>query len=234
MCDCHLKWLAELVLIRPSLDISDAKCFPVRKRSKRTELMSRQQKLIDLSVEKHFKCSPSEDSDKEVVNRCPQHCTCEQTVVDCSNRQLKDMPKDVPIFATELRLNDNHIQRIRNNGLFKRSNALVKLDLRNNQIVDIEDQAFNGLHSLNDLLLTDNKLKQLRSDMFLGLKNLTHLRIEHNFVEELPNKVFEHMKRVSKIDLSKNNITDIASDAFRGLTSLTSLYVMQRGFTASQ
>ena len=68
------------------------------------------------------------------------------------------MPKDVPIFATELRLNDNQIQKIRNTGLFKKSKYLVKLDLRNNKIHDIEDEAFNGLNALNDSFLMDNKL----------------------------------------------------------------------------
>ena len=199
--------------MRPTLDATDAYCEQ-QKRSKRNT----KKKFIEISAER-LTCKVG----KEHGKRCPIECSCDGTVVDCSNRGLKDMPKDVPIFATELRLNDNQIQKIRNTGLFKRSKHLVKLDLRNNQIHDIEDEAFNGLNALNDLLLTDNKLKQLRPEMLFGLKNLTTIRIEQNFIEELPNKMFSSLKRLNKIDLSKNNITLIGHDAFTGLKSLTSL-----------
>ncbi|CAG2115505.1 unnamed protein product, partial [Medioppia subpectinata] len=110
-----------------------------------------------------------------VDTKCPDNCVCDGTVVDCSKRALKDIPNDIPTFATELRLNDNNIYKIRNTGLFKKLGHLIKLDLRNNEIADIEDGSFVGANVLNDLLITQNKLRQIRPKMFAGLKNMTNL-----------------------------------------------------------
>lgn len=33
---------------------------------------------------------------------CPAACSCDQTVVDCSGRGLKEIPRDIPLYTTEL------------------------------------------------------------------------------------------------------------------------------------
>lgn len=33
---------------------------------------------------------------------CPSNCSCEGTIVDCSGRLLTEIPKDIPIYTTEL------------------------------------------------------------------------------------------------------------------------------------
>lgn len=33
---------------------------------------------------------------------CPLNCSCEGTIVDCSGRSLTEIPKDIPIYTTEL------------------------------------------------------------------------------------------------------------------------------------
>lgn len=33
---------------------------------------------------------------------CPSNCSCDGTVVDCSGRLLNEIPKDIPIYTTEL------------------------------------------------------------------------------------------------------------------------------------
>lgn len=40
---------------------------------------------------------------------CPSGCSCDGTRVDCSRRSLKEIPKDIPLYTTELILNDNEI-----------------------------------------------------------------------------------------------------------------------------
>lgn len=34
--------------------------------------------------------------------QCPKACVCQGTVVDCSGRKLKQIPTDLPAYATEL------------------------------------------------------------------------------------------------------------------------------------
>ena len=33
---------------------------------------------------------------------CPAVCHCERTTVDCSGRGLKEIPRDIPLYTTEL------------------------------------------------------------------------------------------------------------------------------------
>lgn len=33
---------------------------------------------------------------------CPAQCQCDGTVVDCSGRSLKEIPRDIPLHTTEL------------------------------------------------------------------------------------------------------------------------------------
>ena len=41
--------------------------------------------------------SPCEDDPS-----CPPECSCKGTIVDCSNKGLKDIPKELPLYTTEL------------------------------------------------------------------------------------------------------------------------------------
>lgn len=82
---------------------------------------------------------------------CPSGCSCDGTRVDCSQRGLKEIPKDIPLYTTELILNDNEIGKIKSDGLFGRLPNLIKLDLRRNQVTGIEDNAFEGASKLAEL-----------------------------------------------------------------------------------
>lgn len=37
-----------------------------------------------------------------IDNACPSGCSCDGTIVDCSGRGLKEVPRDVPLYTTEL------------------------------------------------------------------------------------------------------------------------------------
>lgn len=72
-------------------------------------------------------------------------------------------------------LNDNELGRIKSDGLFGRLPHLVKLDLRRNQILGIEPNAFEGASRIQELHLAENKIKEVSNKMFLGLHNLNSL-----------------------------------------------------------
>lgn len=37
-----------------------------------------------------------------IDNACPNGCTCDGTTVDCSGKGLKEIPRDIPLYTTEL------------------------------------------------------------------------------------------------------------------------------------
>lgn len=86
-----------------------------------------------------------------IDSACPVGCSCDGTIVDCSGRGLTEVPKDIPMYTTDLLLNDNEITKIKSDGLFGRLPNLVKLDMRRNKISGIEQNAFEGAEKLSEL-----------------------------------------------------------------------------------
>lgn len=161
-----------------------------------------------------------------VDSGCPDPCVCEGTIVDCSGKRLRDIPENIPTFTTELRLNDNVIVKLKNNGLFSKLTNLNKIDLRNNQIVEIEDGAFRGATQLTDLLLTENKLKEVRPKMFGGLKILKTLMLRTNLLTCISNETFSGLESLQLLSLYDNRITTIVSGAFERMSALTTLNLL--------
>ncbi|CAF4969335.1 unnamed protein product, partial [Rotaria socialis] len=55
--------------------------------------------------------------------------------------------------------------------------VFVNSDLRNNRLEEIDDDAFDGADSLNELFLSDNNLNVITPQTFNGLKNIRTLML---------------------------------------------------------
>ncbi|GAB6025016.1 hypothetical protein CHUAL_010127 [Chamberlinius hualienensis] len=227
ICDCNLKWLADYLHKNP-IETSGARC----ENPKRV-----QRRRIGQMKDKKFKCG--EEYRTKLAGQClidedcPEECVCEGTIIDCSGRQLKEIPENIPTFATELRLNNNEIDKIKNNGLFQRLTNLKKLDLRSNLINTIEDGAFVGAASINDLLLSENHLKKLTAKMFAGLTGLKTLMLRTNKIECVTNDTFVDLVNVRLLSLYENLIRCIQPGAFDRLQHLTTLNLLSNPFTCN-
>ena len=71
--------------------------------------------------------------------------------MDCSHRGLEDIPSGIPTTTTHLILSDNNIRKISAFGLFNRLPNLQTLDMSRNKIVEIEQGAFEGAYSINEM-----------------------------------------------------------------------------------
>ncbi|KAI0220851.1 Slit-like protein [Lamellibrachia satsuma] len=116
ICDCNLHWLAEYLHSHP-IETSGARCDSPRR--------MRRKKIGHIRQSK-FKCKGSEEHRTKragiclIDSQCPDHCTCEGTVVNCSGLKLDRIPQDIPMYTTELKLADNNIERVENSELFKK------------------------------------------------------------------------------------------------------------------
>ncbi|CAH1799387.1 unnamed protein product [Owenia fusiformis] len=120
------------------------------------------------------------------------HGTSDDTfLVDCSSRELLNIPAKFP------------------------SNTLV-LNLLNNSLTNIPSEAFLGLNRLQSLLLQDNFISDIRADSFLGLNQLTQLYLKNNTIREIKSRTFEHLPNLRKLHLEDNFVKTIAGDAFVG------------------
>uniref|UniRef100_A0A914CNL9 Protein slit n=1 Tax=Acrobeloides nanus TaxID=290746 RepID=A0A914CNL9_9BILA len=201
ICDCNLEWLALLLTQRP-IETSGAKCEAPKRVAKK--------RLTSLQSSK-FRCKGSEvfvtkHADECVIDYdCPSACFCHQTVVDCSGRGLTEIPHDVPFFTTELRLNNNRIEAVKIQPSLDRLQNLEKLDLSNNKISSIEDNALANLKALKELHLSSNRLRHFSSaSMGHAAKNLQVLTLSNNQLRCITEQALANLDNLHSLYLSNN------------------------------
>ncbi|KAK0077767.1 hypothetical protein PV325_003479, partial [Microctonus aethiopoides] len=223
ICDCNLRWLS-LYLHENPIETSGAKCESPKRAAKRK---------IDVMRDEKFKCKGKHDStsgyllltstgwyqvgDEKLLTKragecilpgaCPSPCTCNGATVDCSDKKLTSIPKELPIYTSTLLLGNNDIEKIKAENLFEKLPELQHLDLRRNKITRIEATAFKGAHKLTELLLSDNKLREVHNKMFNGLVNLKTLNLTANAITCVMPGSFEGLAHLRNINMQDNPLS---------------------------
>ncbi|CAH2239506.1 jg21512 [Pararge aegeria aegeria] len=130
-------------------------------------------------------------------------CTCntDRTSVDCSNRGLTDLPTGIDAKVTKLNISSNDISTFPEN-IFKLNN-LISLDISNNQLKELSENALQNLTSLEILNLSKN-----RFESWLSLN---------------PNEVLKTATNLKILDLSGNKFNSMANLANQELLISPSL-----------
>ncbi|KIH66043.1 EGF-like domain protein [Ancylostoma duodenale] len=136
---------------------------------------------------------------------CPAGCTCQDTIVRCSNKDLTAFPSAIPVDTTELFLDSNAIDEIPIDQI-SRLNNLVKLDMSHNRVESIEDGTFANLTKLSTLILSYNKLRCLQPRSFAGLHSLRILSLHGNDISLLPETAFESLGNITHIAVGSNSL----------------------------
>ncbi|XP_077304542.1 leucine-rich repeat-containing protein 3 [Lithobates pipiens] len=116
------------------------------------------------------------------VAPCPKSCQCTDNsggiVVQCSSRNLEEIPIDLPMETVSLKLDANRIQQVPNNA-FKDLASLQELDLSKNSIEKIELSAFKGVaDGLRLLDLSGNQIHNIPKEALANLKG--KIRLSNN------------------------------------------------------
>uniref|UniRef100_A0A671KXI9 Slit homolog 1 protein n=1 Tax=Sinocyclocheilus anshuiensis TaxID=1608454 RepID=A0A671KXI9_9TELE len=143
-CNCHLAWLGEW-LRKKRIVTGNPRC--------QSPYFLKEIPIQDVCypsfTQTQNSCSP--------LARCPAECSCLDTVVRCSNKGLKVLPKGIPKDVTELILSYNRLRCIPVKA-FDGLKSLRLLSLHGNDIAVIPDGAFKDLSSLSHLALGANPL----------------------------------------------------------------------------
>jgi Leucine-rich repeat (LRR) protein len=122
----------------------------------------------------------------------------------------------------DLDLRDNNLTSIPDNAFQNFPSTLSILALDNNQITNINENTFRGL-SVKFLHLSGNKIDDLRLNPFGSLQQLQHINLANNGIWNLEGLSFGPNLRT--ISLTNNNILSIPPRAFVNLPSLTRLEI---------
>ena len=125
--------------------------------------------------------------------------------MDCSHRNLVDIPVLDRIWTT-------------------------KLDLSYNQLKEIHGAPFENLTMLLHLDLSDNMISLLNSRAFQGLSDLQELDLSFNYhLNILPQDIFSDQFKLVYLDLRINSLYDIPRQTLTTLYSLQHLYLTYVG-----
>ncbi|XP_072176941.1 uncharacterized protein [Diadema setosum] len=147
----------------------------------------------------------------------------------------------------------NNIGIVRQNDFLPLQNTTVRLlDLANNKIQDLPDQAFLHLETVNDLILSGNAISTFDIRPFLGMVSVNylqvygshvqnlfpsdtssnisipypiieHLDLQENMIQSVPNGALWGFQTTKTLNLWSNRISSIRNDSFCCLISLTDL-----------
>ena len=116
------------------------------------------------------------------------------------------------------------------NGAGNAFHDMANADGETGQITSLRSGDFQGLGSLQTLLLSWNALRMLPDSIFTDLASLDTLDLEENRLAALPAGVFESLTGLEYLDLSANALTVLPDSSLAGLAELNSLFLDDNWF----
>ena len=145
--------------------------------------------------------------------------------MDCSRRNLVDIPVLDKNWTTMLDLSHNQLKKIHGSP-FGHLPLLRNLDLSSNMIYKLNSKVFKGLHSLEKLDLPVNKLTLLSRDVFSELRKLIYLNVDGNPLFYISSKTFTTLQSLQYLYISYIGFEpDTVTSNFRSLTRLRVLSI---------
>ena len=208
--------------------------------------------------------SDSETSSKNnTICRSPSSCEpCQQLVINCRDKWLRTVPIFVPFNATgvELTLANNLIGELTDRCFTALNDgtiiSLTKIDLSENKISTIRDNAFDGLQnslkvlilhvdqmsifpsealskltSLTSLSLINFNTSLLPADAFNSQVNMEYLLIRSCGLVSLQQNIFSSQKSLKALSLDSNHLPEIPASALSSLQNLETLNLMSNEIT---
>ncbi|CAH1778805.1 unnamed protein product [Owenia fusiformis] len=156
------------------------------------------------------------------TSQCTTTVDGAERITNCSSLGLSSVPVDLDPLTTELYLDYNNINTIRDNS-FSYLQQLKTLSARSNGMVTIEQRGLAGLTELDVLDLSDNELVSISAEA-LDNCNPDHVTIDGNrFTEETLRQFSSTLagKRLSKLSVKGNpTFVNITQDTFKPIFNL--------------
>ncbi|XP_027697489.1 slit homolog 3 protein [Vombatus ursinus] len=191
-CNCHLAWLGKWLRKRRIVS-GNPRC--------QKPFFLKEIPIQDVAIQ-DFTCDGNDESSCQLAPRCPEQCTCVETVVRCSNKGLRVLPKGIPKDVTELYLEGNHLTTVPKelSGL----RHLTLIDLSNNSISVLANYTFSNMTQLSTLILSYNQLRCIPIHAFNGLRSLRVLTLHGNDISSVPEGSFNDLTSLSHLALGTN------------------------------
>ena len=223
-CDCTLQWLQKIngeeeVRQTPRVvDLAAITCHLLNTRGQSVLPLLEVHKLqflckYDSHCPSLCHCCDFDACDCEMT--CPTNCTCfhdeswAANIVDCSSTSIRAVPDRIPMDATEVYLDGNHIESLSSHTFIGRKNLEV-LFLNNSSINTVYNRTFNGLKQLQILYINDNNLKTLKGYEFENLLLMRELYLHNNQLTSIHNTTFSTLIALRMLRIDGNLLSMMA------------------------
>ncbi len=155
---------------------------------------------------------------------CPITCSCTwkelRVNIFCQSGYWTSIPK-MPPNTYSLSIKGSNIPILKN-GSFLGSTSIPELvSLKLNHLIQVEQNAFQGLVHLKSLQLSRNKLSFFKNETFKDLKSMGFLFLNNNEFLEVPEQNICLLSKLQKLNLAANKINKPHfGECFRKLSHL--------------
>uniref|UniRef100_A0A665WD44 Slit homolog 3 (Drosophila) n=1 Tax=Echeneis naucrates TaxID=173247 RepID=A0A665WD44_ECHNA len=184
-CDCHLSWLSDWLRARRGLAPFTQCMAPAHMRGLNVPDVQKKDFVCNAQTESRT-CVPQ-------VAVCPPSCTCNNNIVDCRRKGLTEIPANLPEGIPWKHFDPNDIVL-----------TLLCRVLYGNKITELPKGLFDGLVSLQLLLLNANKINCLRVNTFQDLQNLNLLSLYDNKLQSISKGLFTPLRSIKTLHLAQN------------------------------
>lgn len=152
---------------------------------------------------------------------CPDKCLCHTAskTADCKNRGFTEIPARLPPEIQILQLQNNHIWRINQNA-FTGTPLLKILDLSNNSLSSLAPGAFQKLRYLQVLNLTRNLIHYIENKTFSFLPHLKELDLSSNSIIRLPETFGNSTGNITLLSVKHNKLQKMERVLLESLPNL--------------
>ncbi|NXD22198.1 LRTM1 protein, partial [Spelaeornis formosus] len=152
---------------------------------------------------------------------CPDKCLCHTAskTADCKNRGFTEIPAHLPPEIQILQLQNNRIWRINQNA-FTATPLLKILDLSNNSLSSVAPGAFQKLRYLQVLNLTRNLIHYIENKTFSFLPHLKELDLSSNSIIRLPETFGNSTGNITLLSVKHNKLQKIERILLESLPNL--------------
>lgn len=155
------------------------------------------------------------------AHSCPEKCLCHKAskTADCKNRGFTEIPARLPPEIQILQLQNNRIWRINQNA-FTATPLLKILDLSNNSLSSVAPGAFQKLRYLQVLNLTRNLIHYIENKTFSFLPHLKELDLSSNSIIRLPETFGNSTGNITLLSVKHNKLQKMERILLESLPNL--------------
>ncbi|XP_066275319.1 leucine-rich repeat-containing protein 70-like [Branchiostoma lanceolatum] len=154
---------------------------------------------------------------------CETSCRwCNSRIAVCDQQALVTVPSRFPPEVFTIDLHGNKITQLPRAAFTNMSTKLSRLNMSNNCLLYIEDNAFDRLSKLWSLDLSRNNLTLVTDYIFRGLRRLRDLYLQNNRIEYVSNNAFLGIINIRVLNFRGNRLTEVPWPAVR-MTSAVNL-----------